>query len=170
MALFPPVRSGGGGEGVAYGYKGKGVTTHELSDGIGQPLYPRVTPANCSEQHEVIPLLKKMRHWLGRVPKWVAADRGYDSDALRYKVTWFLGMGSSFDIRQYDEERKGQYRPTGHSKRTGRWQIERTFAWMYRRYSRITHRKERKEICFIAFVFAAHIIYWLEKVAEIQGI
>ncbi len=32
----------GGGEKVDHGYKGKGVTTHLLVDGLGQPLGPQV--------------------------------------------------------------------------------------------------------------------------------
>jgi len=36
MALFPHGK--GGGQDVDYGYKGKGVTTHLLTEGNGMPL------------------------------------------------------------------------------------------------------------------------------------
>jgi hypothetical protein len=49
----------GGGEKVDHGYKGKGVTTHLLVDGLGQPLKTTSTGASGDERKEVIPLLKK---------------------------------------------------------------------------------------------------------------
>ena len=49
----------GGGEGVSYGYKGKGVTSHLLVDGKGSPLQITVTGADGDERQEVIPLVKK---------------------------------------------------------------------------------------------------------------
>ncbi len=49
----------GGGEKVDYGYKGKGMTSHLLVDGFGQPLGITSTGASGDERKEVIPLLKK---------------------------------------------------------------------------------------------------------------
>jgi len=49
----------GGGEKVDHGYKGKGVTTHLLVDGLGQPLKTTSTGASGDERKEVVPLLKK---------------------------------------------------------------------------------------------------------------
>ena len=49
----------GGGKGVEYGYKGKGVTSHVLADGHGNPLQITATGAAGDERQEVIPLLKK---------------------------------------------------------------------------------------------------------------
>ncbi len=49
----------GGGESVEYGYKGKGVTTHLMTDGLGNPLRLTSTGAAGNERTEVIPLLKK---------------------------------------------------------------------------------------------------------------
>ena len=43
-ALFPPGK--GGGSGVDYGYKGKGILIHTLVDGKGSPLAVSVTAAN----------------------------------------------------------------------------------------------------------------------------
>jgi len=40
----------GGGEMVDYGYKGKGVTTHLLADGEGNPLSFEVTRAKGDER------------------------------------------------------------------------------------------------------------------------
>lgn len=49
----------GGGEKVDHGYKGKGVTTHLLVDGHGNPLKTTSTGASGDERKEVLPLLKK---------------------------------------------------------------------------------------------------------------
>lgn len=88
--LFPPGK--GGGEDVAYGYKGKGILIHTLTDGYGMPLANRTTPANGSERDQVIPLLDAVKvktHQPGRPRKRVkvlAADKGYD----------FIGNTSDF--------------------------------------------------------------------------
>ena len=87
MALFPPGK--GGGEDVAYGYKGKGILIHTLTDGNGMPLSNSTTSANGSEQEQVIPLLESIlvnNNQPGRPRKRVkvlAADKGYDSKDLR---------------------------------------------------------------------------------------
>ena len=56
--LFP--QGIGGGEDVAYGYKGKGILIHTLTDGNGMPLSNRTTAANGSEREQVMPLLKSV--------------------------------------------------------------------------------------------------------------
>ena len=81
--LFPPGK--GGGDGVAYGGKGKGILIHTLTEGSGMPLSNPTTPANGSETDQVIPLLdsvkvKSNKRGRPRKPlKVLAADKGYDS-------------------------------------------------------------------------------------------
>ncbi len=65
MALFPPGK--GGGEGVEYGYKGKGVTIHSLVDRNGCPLAISVTSAKESEREQVLPLLQSIHIQTGEV-------------------------------------------------------------------------------------------------------
>mgnify|MGYP003328094364 CR=1 FL=1 len=85
--LFPPGK--GGGDGVAYGGKGKGILIHTLTEGSGMPLSNRTTPANGSERDQVIPLLdsvkvKTNKRGRPRKPlKVLAADKGYDSKDKR---------------------------------------------------------------------------------------
>ena len=50
MVLFPPGK--GGGEEVAYGYKGKGILIHTLTEGSGMPLANCTTAANGSEREQ----------------------------------------------------------------------------------------------------------------------
>ena len=57
MGLFP--RGKGGGDGVAYGGKGKGILIDTLTEGSGMPLSNSTKPANGSETDQVIPLLDK---------------------------------------------------------------------------------------------------------------
>lgn len=51
----------GGGEEIEYGYKGKGTTSHVLTDGQGNPIKITSTSAAGDERQQVIPLLKKNR-------------------------------------------------------------------------------------------------------------
>ena len=87
MAAFPPGK--GGGEGVEYGYKGKGVTIHSVVDAQGMPIAISVTAANASERDQTIKMLDGIKIQTGRRgrpktrPKQLAADKGYDSKELR---------------------------------------------------------------------------------------
>ena len=87
MALFPPGK--GGGKEVAYGYKGKGILIHTLTDGNGMPLSSITTSANGSERQQVMPLIDRLLVKTNqpgkprRRVKVLAADKGYDSKDLR---------------------------------------------------------------------------------------
>jgi hypothetical protein len=59
MVLFPPGK--GGGEGVNYGYKGKVILIHSITDANGMPVVAITTPANGDERQQVLPLLDKIR-------------------------------------------------------------------------------------------------------------
>lgn len=74
-----------------YGHKGKGFTVHTLVDKQRFPLNIRVTGANEAEVNQIIPMLKEIKP----PPRSVLeADKGSDSDPLRYKLSWLLKMGS----------------------------------------------------------------------------
>ena len=59
MRFFPPGK--GGGDEVAYGYKGKGILIHTLTEGGGMPLANCTTAANGSEREQVFPLLDRVK-------------------------------------------------------------------------------------------------------------
>ncbi len=59
MALFPT--GIGGGEGVGYGYKGKGILIHSITDANGMPVATTTTPANGDERQQVLPMLAQIR-------------------------------------------------------------------------------------------------------------
>ena len=86
MALFPSGK--GGGDLVAYGYKGKGVTIHSLVDANGNPLAITTTPANVDERKLVEPLLDI----IDQTPGALYADKGYDALWLRWHLQKCRGI------------------------------------------------------------------------------
>ena len=81
----------GGGEGVDYGFKGKGVTSHALVDGNGNPLAITSTGSSGDEREQVEPLLDSIKLITGKQgrsksrPKSLELDKGYDSKEVRKK-------------------------------------------------------------------------------------
>jgi len=73
----------GGGEGVDYGFKGKGVLTHALVDGNGLPLAVTTTGASGNEREQVEPLLDAVALETGKKgrqkkrPRSLELDKGY---------------------------------------------------------------------------------------------
>ncbi len=163
MALFPPGK--GGGEEVEYGYKGKGVTTHLLVDGNGMPLAAISTSAATSERDQVSALFQRVYVYNGygrpkRCPREIHADKGYDSKILR---AFLRNKG----IRPVIPKRKWKARrqPSGRkiSPSTSRWQVERCFAWMQRKYRRLAVRWERKSRYWNGFLQLSIIMLWVDK-------
>ena len=164
MALFPPGK--GGGEDVAYGYKGKGILFHTLTDGNGMPLSCSTTPANGSEREQVMPLLDSIvvkSNRPGRPRKRVkvlAADKGYDSKDLRAALRK-RGIRPQLPKRTW-KTKKNRGRPIKIS--VPRFQQERCFAWFQRKYRRLVVRWERISACFNAFISLATIHLWISRI------
>lgn len=82
----------GGGDDVAYGFKGKGCTLHHLCDNNGRSLAIKTTPANTDERKLVLPLLDSFvihTGKVGRPPKKVKAlqgDKGYQDKKLKKQL------------------------------------------------------------------------------------
>jgi hypothetical protein len=82
MVLFPTGK--GGGEAVAYGYKGKGILIHTITEGNGMPLASKTTAANGSQREQILPLLDGIKIQTGKPGRprrrfsVLAADQGYD--------------------------------------------------------------------------------------------
>jgi transposase len=163
MVLFPPGK--GGGEGVAYGRKGKGILIHSLTDASGMPLSTRTTPANGDERAQVFPLLDALHVHTGQRGrprkrlKVLAADKGYDAKALRHRLRK-RGIRPQIPKRVW-KHRKPRGRPM--KKDIPRFQAERTFAWFQRKYRRLVVRWERLAGCFNAFVAIAMIHMWVHR-------
>ncbi len=157
----------GGGEGVAYGYKGKGVLIHSLVDGNGMPRARNSTPANASAPAQVLPLLESI-HLLptGRVGrprerlKVLAGDHGYDSAELRPNLRT-RGSRPQLPKRLWGGRRKPG-RPL--NTEVPRFPVERTCSWFQRKYRRLVVRWERLESCFQGFLDLAFIHLWLQRI------
>ena len=80
------------GVGVAYGYKGKGILIHSITDANGMPVVAITTPANGDQRQQVLTMLAQIRLATlkrgnpKRRPKTLAADIGYDANWLRKKL------------------------------------------------------------------------------------
>ena len=162
MALFPPLN--GGGEGVSYGYKGKAILIHSITDANGMPVVAITTPANGDERQQVLPMLAQIRLATGkrgnpkRRPKVLAADKGYDARWLRKKL-WTKGIRPQIKKRQ----RHGK-NPLGRpiKELVPRYQQERSFSWLQRKYRRLVVRWERLKVCFDAFLLLATSYIWFQ--------
>jgi IS5 family transposase len=163
MALFPP--GTGGGEGVAYGRKGKGILIHTLTEATGMPLSTRTTPANGDERAQVLPLLDTLHVCTGKQGrprkrlKVLAADKGYDAKDLRRRLRT-RGIRPQIPKRVW-KSRTPRGRPI--KKDVPRYQAERTFAWFQRKYRRLVVRWERLAACFNAFLAIAMIHIWVHR-------
>ena len=167
MAPFPPGK--GGGKGVDYGYKGKGVLIHCYTDANGMPLAATVTAANGDERQQVLPLIDAVKIKTGRVgrpPKRVAVlacDKGYDANELRRNVRR-RGIRPQMPKRRRPGGKRRRGRPI--KKAVPRFQAERTFSWMQRAYRRLVVRWERKPEVFDAFLNLAICHMWMRRILK----
>jgi transposase len=151
MALFPPGK--GGGQGVDYGYKGKGVLIHLIVDKNGAPLSIDTGPANEDERLFLEPLLDI----LPKKPKVLCADKGYDAKYLR-DIIKYMGIKDKISYRNYPTK-GAEYISKNH-----RWVVERTFAWFQLKFKRLVIRWERKMKVWSGFVDLALIFWWVQKI------
>jgi transposase len=157
MALFPPGK--GGGERTGYGWKGKGVTLHSLSDEDGHPLALLSTAAGESEKDQVIALMNRVRVPLpqGRPkqrPKILEADKGYDANWLRESLRK-LNIKPLISKRKW-KNKKARGRPPG--KQCIRWKSERLFSWYQRKFRRFVVRWERLDAPWQGFLSFGFIL------------
>lgn len=163
-ALFPPGK--GGGEGVEYGYKGKGITTHLMVEGNGMPLSALSTGANGNERDQVSKLFDRVRIYHGygrpkRCPNEIHADKGYDAKILRIFLRT-KGVRPVIPRRTWKGKKKTPGRKVPPSE--SRWKVERCFAWMQRKFRRLTVRWERREKYWNGFLQLAVIMIWVDRI------
>lgn len=152
---YPPGK--GGGEGIAYGYKGKGILIHSITDANGMPLVAITTSANGDERQQVLTMLSQIRLATGkrgnpkRRPKTLAADKGYDARWLRQKLRT-KGIRPQSKKRQI-RGKKLKGRPIKDI--VPRYQQERSFSWFQRKYRRLVVRWERLKVCVLMLSFSS---------------
>jgi hypothetical protein len=129
------------------------------------PLAACTTPATGNERAQVMPLLDAVplntgKHGRPRKrPKILAADKGYDSRALRQQLR-HRGIRAQVSKRVW-KTRKPRGRPLKMD--VPRFQAERTFAWFQKKYRRLVVRWERLAVCFNAFLALALIHIWIQR-------
>lgn len=157
---------------MAIGGKGKGVLIHVLTEGNGMPLAATTTPANANERDQVEPLLDAVKLRTkrpGRPRKrldTLATDKGYDSDKLRRRLRK-RGIRPQIPKRRRPGGKRRLGRPI--EKRVPRWQMERTFAWLQKKYRRLVVRWERRKVYFDGFVQLGIILTWADALCW-QGV
>ena len=163
--MFVPGK--GGGEDADYGYKGKGLTVHALVDGNGMPLSVISTGASGSEREQVEVLLDAVDIQTGRIgrpkkrPRALQTDKGYDSRQLRNRLRR-RGISPMVPRRSWPKRKQPVGRPP--SKPVDRWKAERTFAWLQRKFRRLTVRWERKNKYWQGFLCLGLCILWIERI------
>ncbi len=139
---------------------------HILTEGNGRPLAHSTTSANGNERQQVMRLLDRIlvkTNFPGRPRKRIkvlAADKGYDSKQLR-AVLRKRGIRPQLPKRTR-KTKKNRGRPIKIS--VPRFQQERCFAWLQRKYRRLVVRWERIPACFNAFIFLATIHMWINRI------
>lgn len=167
MGLFPPAP--GGGAEVCRGYKGKGSLLHLLTDYNGNPLAITTTAANGDERKQVSKLLDRSgiasydRNLRKRSMIILEGDKGYDSNKVRQML---LNRGIFPFIPRRRIGKPSPDRPTQKEVaeffkiKSVRWKVERTFAWLKRKYRRLLMRWERLPSAWNAFATLALVHFW----------
>jgi len=151
---------------VDYGYKGKGVTTHLLADGEGNPLSFEVTSAKGDERRQVEKLISQIKEKISRFYKLyqlipiLEADKGYDSMDLRYKLLRHK-IFPFIPYRRMGVAKKAQKIVCELKKY--RWKIERAIAWLQRKFRRIVVRWERRVKYWRGLLNFSLIHFWVER-------
>ena len=152
-----------GGQCVGKTKRGKGTKWMVVVDGSGVPLGSQLASASPAEVTLAESTLKKIsvpqRRGRPRTrPLRVIADRGYDSDPLRWRL---LQRGIVLIV----PHRKGRKKPSLNDGRTlrrfrKRWKVERTFAWLGN-FRRLLVRHDHHLHIYEAFFHLACLIITL---------
>jgi transposase len=132
-----------------------------LTDLNGTPLVAKVTKANEDDRKQLIPMIDGVPKIAGKVgapkrrPKYLLADRGYDSEPHRAQ------------LRARGIEPVIAKRNTGHGSGLGRfrWPVERTISWLHQ-FRRLRSRWERLPAMHDAFLQLASTIICLRKLHQ----
>jgi transposase len=127
---------------------------HLIVDGRGLPLAVAVTAANVNDYGQLLPLVDAAGGGLHGEGRFVLADRGYDSRAVRAGI---VARGYEPRIAVRGKHGEGRRRDSLARERTA---IERTFSWLsYMR--RLATRWERRADLYLAFfTLGCAIVCW----------
>ena len=129
---------------------------HVITDHRGMPLRICSTAANGDERKQALCMLNTLPR--SKTTRFFQADKGYDCRWLRQKL---IQKGYYPIIAHRTFVRKKSL-PKALKKLSSRWKIERTFAWIKRKYKRLLCRWERKRCCWEGFVLCSmdYVMAW----------
>jgi transposase len=145
--------------------RGKGTKAVVLADGQGIPLGVCVTSASPNEVTLAEPTLAQVqvpRCGRGRPrmrPQCIIADRGYDSDPLRWRLRR-QGMELIVPYGSWNKRHKPYADGRKLRRYRRRWKIERTFAWLGN-FRRLQVRQDRILSLFEGFCHMACLLITL---------
>ena len=158
----------GGGEEIAYGFKGKGTTTHLLVDGNGSPVAFVSTAANGDERQQVEPLIDRVQvcvdRWRERFESFTIfeADKGYDANTLREKLLtrkifpWICRRRKPGQVGEKIES----------VLKRARWKVERAISWLQRKFRRLAVRWERRTRYWKGFLTFGLVVFWINRLVR----
>ena len=148
------LRARGGGEEIGLTKHGKGSKLQVLCRDDSIPLIFGVYSANPAESRTVLAMLETTEFEL---PRQTVADRGYDSDALRWV---FAELGSTLTAPHKSNRTRPDFNQEGLSEAyANRWCVERFNAWLAA-WRHIVTRYERKFSHYYSWVcLAISLIY-----------
>jgi len=124
------------------------------------------TRASASEREQVPKLLEqvKVRNGRGRPksnPKEIHADKGYDARHLRQSLR-NRGIRPVIAKRVWPNAKRTPGPKVASS--AIRWIVERSFAWLQRKFRRIVNRWERRSSYWNAFLALSIVMLWIDKI------
>lgn len=124
-----------------------------------------LSAANIHDSQKAVPTVDRIKVGAKRRPKGLAADKGYDSMALRRKLR-ARGIRASIPERQFRHRRKRGRPPLKDPALSGlRWVIERTNAW-FDNFRKISRRMERSLSSYHAISIIGAIMICLGRVVQ----
>lgn len=158
-----------GGDGIGKTKRGKGTKWMVVVDGQGIPLGSHLTSASPGEvllAETTLAAISVPRNGPGRPqkrPLRIIADKGYDSDPLR----WRLLQRQMLLISPHRKNRKTRSLNDGRTLRRyrKRWKIERTFAWLGN-FRRLVVRYDRTLAMYQTFFHMACALITLRFVLK----
>lgn len=144
-----------GGCGVGKTKRGKGTKLMVLADGKGIPMGVTLHSASPAEVTLAEETLDAGRTITRRSPKRLIADRAYDSDPLRRRL-------SKRRIEQITPHRRNRVKASLQDGRAlrryrHRWKVERTISWLGS-FRRVHTRWDRSLLMYTGFVHLACIL------------
>mgnify|MGYP001597934138 FL=1 len=140
-------------------YKKTGTKISTLVDFLGTPLNVVFASGNKHDMPLAIPTIAN--NSVGK-PRVILADKGYDSDKLRFKLNQ-SGIYSNIAVRNIKHRKSIQ----SYNKNLGkmRFKIERTNAWI-KSFRRLHFRFDYTLASFQALTYLALIVICLRKLIE----